>query len=249
MASIRANCRKIVCIGRNYAYVRPNPEYIGNLAEKASRYHITELNNARPKQPFFFLKPPSSILPPGQGPILRPRGTRIHYEVELGLVIGKIVRDLDPEDHEGALNVIHSYILAIDMTARNVQDEAKRKGLPWSIAKGFDTFLPISLPISKSRIPDPHDVDLSLSVGGELRQADSTGLMLFRIPRQLADISRVMTLEPGDIVLTGTPKGVGEVKERDIMKATIAVRGEELEEGTIRIEVKDREGRYEFNET
>jgi acylpyruvate hydrolase len=135
------------------------------------------------------------------------------------------------------------------MTARNVQDEAKRKGLPWSIAKGFDTFLPISLPIPKSRIPDPHDAYLSLSVGDELRQADSTGLMLFRIPRQLADISRVMTLEPGDIVLTGTPKGVGEVKEKDIMKATIAVRGEELEEGTIQVEVKDRGGRYEFKET
>lgn len=135
------------------------------------------------------------------------------------------------------------------MTARNVQDEAKRKGLPWSIGKGFDTFLPISERIAKSRIPDPHDAFLKLSVGGQLRQADSTGLMLFRIPRILADMSRVMTLEPGDLVLTGTPKGVGEVKAGEVMNASIEVGGKEIEEGRIEVEVKDREGRYEFKET
>ncbi|KKA25560.1 Fumarylacetoacetate hydrolase family protein [Rasamsonia emersonii CBS 393.64] len=198
-------------------------------------HHIAELNNTRPKQPFFFLKPPSSILLPGQGPVLRPKGVNLHYEVELGLVMGRTVRDLDPEDHKGALDAI--------------DNEAKRKGLPWSIAKGFDTFLPISQQIAKSRIPDPHDAFLRLSVGNELRQADSTGLMLYRIPRQLADISRVMTLEPGDLVLTGTPKGVGEVKSGDVMKATIEVGGQVLEEGTIEVEVKDRDGRYEFKET
>ncbi|KAL1963376.1 hypothetical protein VTN77DRAFT_8392 [Rasamsonia byssochlamydoides] len=230
-ASIRANCRKVICIGRNYAD------------------HITELNNTRPKQPFFFLKPPSSILLPGQGPVLRPKGVSLHYEVELGLVMGRTLRDFDPEDHKGAIDAIDSYVLAIDMTARNVQEEAKRKGLPWSIAKGFDTFLPISQPIAKSRIPDPHDAFLRLSVGNDLRQADSTGLMLYRIPRQLADISRVMTLEPGDLVLTGTPKGVGEVKAGDVMKATIEVGGKVLEEGTIEVEVQDRDGRYEFKET
>lgn len=229
--SIRTNCRKVVCIGRNFAD------------------HISELNNARPKQPFFFLKPPSSILPPGCGPILRPGGTTLHYEVELGLVIGKTIRDLDPEDTKSAIDAIESYILAVDMTARNVQVEAKRKGLPWSIAKGFDTFLPVSQPIKKSRIPDPHNVFLRLSVGQEVRQADSTALMLFQIPRQLADISRVFTLEPGDIVLTGTPKGVGEVKVGEFMKCDIEVDGERLEEGTIEVEVQDRVGRFRFQET
>ncbi|KAJ5624250.1 hypothetical protein N7510_000559 [Penicillium lagena] len=224
MASIRANCRKIMCIGRNYAD------------------HITELNNTKPKQPFFFLKPASSILLPGGGPVLRPKGTNLHYEVELGLVMGKTVRDLDPEDEQG-------YILAIDMTARNVQEEAKKKGLPWSIAKGFDTFLPISQEIAKSRIPNPHDAFLRLSVGTTERQADSTSLMLYRIPQQLAQISRVMTLEKGDIVLTGTPKGVGEVRAGDVMKASIEVDGKEIEEGRIEVEVVDREGRYEFKET
>lgn len=141
------------------------------------------------------------------------------------------------------------YILAIDMTARNVQDEAKKKGLPWSIAKGFDTFMPISQAIAKSRIPNPHDAFLRLRVGATERQADSTGLMLYRIPQQLSQISRVMTLEKGDIVLTGTPKGVGEVKAGDVMHASIEVNGKEIEEGRIQVEVQDRQGRYEFKET
>lgn len=230
-ASIRVECRKVVCIGRNFAD------------------HISELNNPRPKQPFFFLKPPSSILLPGSGPVLCPKGAVLHYEVELGLVIGRTLRDLDHEDHQTALDAIDSYVLAIDMTARNVQDEAKEKGLPWSIAKGFDTFLPISERIAKHRIPDPHNVVLKLFVGHELRQADSTNLMLFRIPRQLADISRVMTLEPGDLVLTGTPKGVGEVKPGEVMKCEIEVDGKAIEEGAITVGVQDRGGRYTFEET
>lgn len=135
------------------------------------------------------------------------------------------------------------------MTARNVQDEAKKKGLPWTIAKGFDTFLPISQEISKSRIPDPHNAFLRLSVGEQLRQADSSSLMLYRIPRLMAEISRVMTLEKGDLVLTGTPKGVGEVKSGDVMRASVEVDGKEVEEGRIDAEVKDREGRYVYSET
>ncbi len=141
------------------------------------------------------------------------------------------------------------YLLTIDMTARNVQDEAKKKGLPWTIAKGFDTFLPVSQEILKSQIPDPHNAFLRLSVNNQVRQADSSGLMLYRIPRLLAEISRVMTLEKGDLVLTGTPKGVGEVKSGDVMKASIEVDGKEIEQGKIDVEVKDREGRYDYGET
>ena len=133
------------------------------------------------------------------------------------------------------------------MTGRNVQDEAKKKGLPWSIAKGFDTFCPISNPINKRLIPDPHNAELYLTVNGEARQSDKTNLMLFRIPRQLSDISKVMTLEKGDLVLTGTPKGVGPVQVGDVMRAGIKVRGKEIE--TIEVEVRERDGPYEFNET
>lgn len=141
------------------------------------------------------------------------------------------------------------YLLAIDMTARNVQDEAKKKGLPWSIAKGFDTFLPISNLIAKSRIPDPQKAHLWLSVNNEIKQSDNTELMLFRIPRQLSDISRVMTLEKGDIILTGTPKGVGPVKTGDIMRAGLKVDGKDIEEANLEVPVIDREGPYEFKET
>ncbi|KAK4954565.1 hypothetical protein LTR10_007998 [Elasticomyces elasticus] len=214
LTAIRSNCRKVICIGRNYAD------------------HVKELNNQRPKQPFFFLKPPSSILLPGEGPVLRPNGVNMHFEIELGLVIGKQVKDLQTEDDSEILQYIDSYLLSIDMTARNVQNEAKKKGLPWSIAKGFDTFLPVSGPVN-----------------GEVKQEDSTELMLFRIPRQLSDISKVMTLEKGDIVLTGTPKGVGTVQTGDVMECGLRIGGKEVEEAKMRVEVKDKGGNYEFAET
>lgn len=223
--------KKIVCIGRNYAD------------------HIKELNSARPKQPFFFLKPASSILLPGEGPVVRPRGVDLHYEVELALIIGKKLKDLEATDADGALDAIESYAMSIDMTARNTQNEAKKKGLPWSIAKGFDTFCPMSAIISKSQIPDPHKVEVFLKVNGETRQDDSTELMLFQIPRLLSDISKVMTLEKGDIVLTGTPKGVGSVKAGDVMSAGIRVGGKEIEEGKIEVAVEDSTSPYEFQET
>jgi acylpyruvate hydrolase len=135
------------------------------------------------------------------------------------------------------------------MTARNVQEEAKKKGLPWSIAKGFDTFLPISNLIPKSAIPNPHDVTLWLSVNNQVKQNDSTELMLFRIPRQLQDISRVMTLEKGDMVLTGTPKGVGTVVTGDVITAGLKVGGKDLPEANLEVKIEDKPGPYEFAET
>ena len=135
------------------------------------------------------------------------------------------------------------------MTGRNVQEEAKKKGLPWSTAKGFDTFLPISSPIPKSAIPNPHNVHLWLSVNGSMKQNDGTELMLFRIPRQLQDISRVMTLERGDIVLTGTPKGVGPVTTSDVMRAGLKVDGKDIPEAKLEVEIADKSGPYQFAET
>jgi len=222
---------KVVCIGRNYAD------------------HIAELNNMKPKQPFFFLKPPSSIVLPGEGACLRPKGIVMHYEVELALVMGKLVRDLKADDTQGALAAIQSYAIAIDMTARNAQDEAKKKGLPWDIAKGFDTFLPMSRVVPKAAIADPQDVELFLQVNGETRQQGSTNLMIYRIPRILSDISKVMALHPGDIVLTGTPAGVGPVQPGDVMRAGVRVGGREIEEGKIDIAVEESSSSYAFHET
>ncbi|KAI1005122.1 hypothetical protein K3495_g3089 [Podosphaera aphanis] len=224
---------KIVCIGRNYAD------------------HITELNNVKPKQPFFFLKPPSSILLPGDGPVIRPRGVSLHYEVELALIIGKTVKDIEESDDDAAFDAIESYALCIDMTARNVQNEAKKKGLPWSIAKGFDTFLPISNVIPKHAIPDPHNIELYLRVNDEPepRQHDSTSLLLYRIPRLISTISKIFTLQKGDIIITGTPKGVGAVVPGDSMHAGIIVDGKELEDSKIKVKVEESNGKYQFKET
>ncbi|RVX74585.1 hypothetical protein B0A52_01711 [Exophiala mesophila] len=235
MASLKANARKVICIGRNYAD------------------HITELNSARPSQPFFFLKPTSSILAPGKGPIVRPRGVDLHYEVELGLVIGQTthpLKNLSASDSK-ILDCVRSYFLSIDLTARNVQNEAKKKGLPWSIAKGFDTFLPISQEIPRDRIADPHDVEIWLSVNDEVKQKDNSNLMLFNIPRILSDISKVMTLEEGDLVLTGTPKGVGPIKGGDVVKCGLLSDGREVVEANMLLDVVDAEGDdgYIFRET
>ena len=201
---------------------------------------MKELNNARPTRPFFFLKPPSALLPPAAGPVIRPRGTNLHYEVELALVLGQHLSNLRAEDEASAFDAVKGYAVAIDMTARNIQDESKRKGLPWTIAKGFDTFCPISHFIPKEKILDPHNVELSLEVNLKQRQHDNTSLMLFKIPRLLSEISGVMKLEPGDLVLTGTPKGVGEVGIGDVMTAGVSANGVAIEEGRIKVKVQER---------
>ncbi|PFH60629.1 hypothetical protein XA68_10640 [Ophiocordyceps unilateralis] len=225
------NASKIVCIGRNYMD------------------HINEMKSAKPKKPFFFLKPPSSILLPGTGPILRPRGVVLHHEVELALIMGKRLKKLDVSEDKRAEQAIQSYALAIDVTARNIQDEAKKKGLPWDIAKGFDTFLPLSQAIPKSSIPDPYNAEIFLHVNGQPRQRDSTGNMMHRIPRILSEIAKVMTLFPGDIVLTGTPAGVGPVEAGDLIRAGIMVDREEIEEGVIEVPVQESTTSYRYTET
>ncbi|KAI6131909.1 hypothetical protein EDD17DRAFT_555131 [Pisolithus thermaeus] len=192
--------RKIVAIGRNYSE------------------HIKELGNTRPKEPFFFLKPTTSYVSSG-GKIEIPRGIIAHHEVELGFVIGKGGRQISPETAESH---IAGYALAIDMTARNMQDEVKKKGLPWSAVKGFDTFTPIGAFIPKSTILDPHDLRLSLKINGITKQNGTTADMIFRIPRLIEHISSIMTLEEGDLVLTGTPSGVGPVAPGDKVECTLA---------------------------
>lgn len=223
------NARKILCIGRNYAA------------------HIAELNNAKPQQPFFFLKPSSSVLKPNSGPFLVPKGTIVHHEVELAFVLNKTLKNL-PETFsaEEALDAIDGYALSIDMTARNVQDEAKKKGLPWSIGKGFDTFLPLSNFIPKEKIQDPYKVELIFKINGETKQQDLTSLMIFPIHKILSHMSAIMTLEKGDLILTGTPKGVGPVNPGDKIEAYLKYDNEIIEE--IIVDVEQKPGPYEYKE-
>ncbi len=136
-----------------------------------------------------------------------PQCTELHYEVELGVVIGKTGKDIAESD---AFAYIGGYTLALDMTARNIQSEAKKKGHPWSVAKGYDTFCPVSKMIEKEKV-SLDSTALWLKVDDKLKQSGSTKDMVFPIPYLISYISKIFTLEVGDVILTGTPEGVGPV--------------------------------------
>ncbi|KAJ7685737.1 hypothetical protein DFH06DRAFT_1289509 [Mycena polygramma] len=225
MAAFARQGRKIVAIGRNYAE------------------HIKELNNTAPKEPFFFLKPTTSYVASG-GKVEIPRGIVAHHEVELGVVIGKGGRDISQADAESH---IAGYALAVDMTARNLQDQVKKKGLPWSAAKGFDTFTPIGSFISKDKVADPNKLSLSLKINGAFKQNGNTADMIFKIPRLIEHVSSIMTLEEGDLVLTGTPSGVGQVSPGDKVECTLAD-GSGTQLATLDFVAVAREGGYHFTE-
>jgi 5-carboxymethyl-2-hydroxymuconate isomerase len=145
-----------------------------------------------------------------------------HYEVELAVLIGAHARNV-PVDQ--ALEHVAGYGVAIDMTLRDVQNGLKAKGLPWEIAKGFDTACPLSDFVSVGAVPDPHALNLKLAVNGEPRQNGTSADMIHRIPQIIAHISAIFTLEAGDVILTGTPVGVGPVRAGEIMTAEIATVG------------------------
>eukprot|EP00244_Chara_vulgaris_P003829 TRINITY_DN1722_c0_g1_i2.p1 TRINITY_DN1722_c0_g1~~TRINITY_DN1722_c0_g1_i2.p1 ORF type:complete len:224 (-),score=46.11 TRINITY_DN1722_c0_g1_i2:299-970(-) len=182
---------KIIAVGRNYAA------------------HAKELGNEVPKEPVLFLKPTSSYVRKG-GVIEVPPGVdSLDHEVELGVVISKKGRDIPTEL---AMDHVAGYAVALDMTARSIQNEAKAKGLPWTVAKGYDTFTPISDFLPKKKVPSANDLELWCKVDDTLRQKGNTKDMIFDIPFLINYISTIMTLEEGDIILTGTPPGVGPVK-------------------------------------
>jgi len=197
-----ANGKKIIGIGRNFAE------------------HAKELGNAIPSKPMMFLKPTTSYIVEGQS-IKIPKGcSELHHEVELGVVIGKEGSGIASEAvfSEG---YVAGYCLALDMTARDFQEEAKKKGHPWSIAKGFDTSCPVSDMLPMSSLPNPHDIELWLKVNTEDRQRGSTRHMIFDIPTLVSAVSDYFTLQRGDVILTGTPSGVGPVKAGDLITAGI----------------------------
>lgn len=188
------------------------------------------------------------MLKPNAGPFLVPKGVVVHHEVELAFTLNKDLKNLPATfSPEEALESIEGYALTIDMTARNVQDEAKKKGLPWSIGKGFDTFLPVSNFIPKEKIPDPYNVELVLKINGEVKQQDKTNLMLFPIHKILSHMSSIMTLEKGDLILTGTPKGVGPINPGDKIEAYLLVDGKVIEE--IKLDAEQKPGPYEYKQT
>lgn len=141
----------------------------------------------------------------------------LHYEVELGLVINKEGRDI-PE--HSAMDYVGGYALALDMTSRDLQSAAKKSGHPWSVAKGYDTFCPVSSFVEKEKV-DLSTARLWLKVDGETKQDGRTCDMIFSVPYLISYISSIMTLETGDLILTGTPEGVGPVVPGQIITAGI----------------------------
>jgi len=202
---------KIVCIGRNY------------------REHAKELDHPIPTEPLFFLKPPSSLIGPDDA-IRRPAelSQRVDYEGELAVVIGKRCYCL--RENDDVKPYIVGYTCLNDVTARDLQN----KDGQWTRAKGFDTFCPVG-PVVAEGLDPWKGVRVQSRVNGELRQNGTTADFLFPLDALVRFISQVMTLEPGDVIATGTPAGVGPVKAGDVVEVTVEG------VGTLRNPVVDRE--------
>ncbi len=195
---------KIACVGRNYAE------------------HAAELGNEVPSEPLIFLKPPTAVIGP-DAPVVYPAiSARVDHEGELAVVIGRRCRNVSEAD---ALRYVFGYTVANDVTARDLQ----QKDGQWSRAKGFDTFAPVGPWVDTTF--DPTNRSVRCLVNGEVRQQSTTALMVYSIPRIIAHVARFMTLAPGDLILTGTPSGIGPVQPGDVM--TVEIEGL----GTIRNQV------------
>jgi 2-keto-4-pentenoate hydratase/2-oxohepta-3-ene-1,7-dioic acid hydratase in catechol pathway len=191
---------KIICLLRSYAE------------------HADEMGSEIPDRPRFFLKPPSSLLEHG-GTVIIPSGSReVHHEVELAVIMGRRGKDIPLGE---VPSHILSYTVMLDITARDIQGEAKRKGLPWSEAKGFDTFAPVGPEMIPRSEMDWKGRNIWLEVNGERRQDSNTDLLLWPVEEIISRISEMMTLEEGDIIMTGTPAGVGPLRPGDVVRAGI----------------------------
>ncbi len=190
---------KILCIGRNYAA------------------HVAEMGDVSDAEPVVFLKPTTALVADG-GEVRLPRQSDdVHHELELVAVVGTGGRYIDEAD---ALAHVGAYAFGLDLTARDLQAEAKSKKGPWSIAKGFDTFAPLGPLTDAAEIPDPQALEIALTVDGDERQRGTTDRMVFSVARIVSFLSSVFTLEPGDLIYTGTPEGVGPVHDGAELRAT-----------------------------
>jgi 2-keto-4-pentenoate hydratase/2-oxohepta-3-ene-1,7-dioic acid hydratase in catechol pathway len=202
---------KIVAAGQNYAD------------------HTKEMGASPVKEPILFLKPSTSIIHQGR-PIAFPRrGKVLHHEVELGVVIGKDLSGVGADEAAGSML---GYVLALDLTLRDLQDRARKSGHPWSVAKGFDCACPISDVLPFEDPAELLDMEIGLKVDGEVRQHGSTADMLWSPVELVSLASEYFTLERGDVLLTGTPAGVGPLGRGNLVEAWL---GPEL---TLRFEVE-----------
>lgn len=187
---------KIVCVGRNY------------------KGHAAELGNQVPAQPLLFLKAPSSIIADGEAIVLPPESSDVQHEGELGVVIGRTAHNLG--DNEDALAYVLGYTCVNDVTARDLQ----KKDVQFTRAKSFDTFCPVGSVIVTGVNPD--DLEVVTRVNDEVRQQGRTSAMAFSVPYIIRYIARIMTLLPGDLVLTGTPSGVSRLTAGDVVEVEVS---------------------------
>ncbi|TYP55483.1 fumarylacetoacetate hydrolase family protein [Thermosediminibacter litoriperuensis] len=185
---------KIVCLGLNYAD------------------HAREMGVDLPKEPVIFLKPPSSVVGPGDRIILPSVSRRVDYEAELAIIIGREAYEIPKER---AFDYVFGYTCANDVTARDLQ----KKDGQWTRSKSFNTFCPLG-PWIETEL-DPANLSIQLKKNGEIKQKSTTANLIFKVPEIVAFISSIMTLLPGDVILTGTPAGVGPVKPGDILEVSI----------------------------
>lgn len=185
---------KIVCVGRNYAD------------------HAKELNNPVPTEPLLFMKPATAATDMTQPLVLLPDHGEVHYETEMAVLIGQTLTKASVEQARSAIVGVG---LALDLTLRDLQSKLKEKGHPWERAKGFDGSCPLSPFVSIDKVTDLQDVQIKLSINDEIRQDGNSGMMLYHVDDLLSHISQWCTLEVGDVVITGTPAGVGKLASRD----------------------------------
>ena len=191
---------KVLCIGRNYAA------------------HAAEMQSAVPERPLVFLKPSTALISSGGTVWLPPQSEEVHHEVELVVLVGRLGKNISEDE---ALDYVAGYAVGLDMTARDLQAEAKRKGQPWAVAKGFDSFAPLGAFSAPDEVGSPQELDIRLTVNGAERQAGTTRHMIFTVAHLIAYCSTIFTLEPGDLLYTGTPEGVGPVEAGDELEATL----------------------------
>jgi len=190
---------KLLCIGRNYAE------------------HADEMGSDVPDQPMVFLKPASAVIRSGDAIQLPSQSQDIHHEVELVAAVGKEGHSIPEEE---ALDHVAGYAVGLDITARDIQGEAKENRHPWSVAKGFDTFAPLGPLAPPEAVGDPQDLTLRLDVNGKTRQEAHTRHMIFPVAELVHYCSQIFTLAPGDLLYTGTPSGVGPIVDGDELEAT-----------------------------
>lgn len=190
---------KLLCIGRNYAE------------------HADEMGRDVPDRPMVFLKPASAVIRTGDTVQIPPHSSNVHHEVELVAAIGQGGKNIPKSE---ALSHVAAYAVGLDMTARDVQTQAKEDRHPWSVAKGFDTFAPLGPIAPAADVGDPQTLALQLTVNGEVRQDASTEHMMFSVADLIEYCSTIFTLAPGDLLYTGTPSGVGPIQDGDEIVAT-----------------------------